>query len=121
MSIALVGGRVLDGRQLRTANVVVEGERIVRVDLGPPPPDARVLDVAGLTVVPGLIDVHTHPTSPAAMAHYVRAGVTSVRFAGTPLGAAAELRRRVESGALPGPILDEPPGAWAESTITRRR
>lgn len=122
--IAVVGGRVLDGRQLRTANVLIEGERIARVDGGTPPPAARILDVAGLTVVPGLIDVHTHPTTPAAMAHYVRAGVTGVRFAGTPLGAAADLRRRVASGAVPGPrifscgpILDEPPGAWAESTM----
>ena len=122
--IALVGGRVLEGRQLRTTSILIEGERIARVDGGAPPPGARILDVAGLTVVPGLIDVHTHPTSPAAMAHYVRAGVTSIRFAGTPLGAAADLRRRVASGALPGPrifscgpILDEPPGAWADSTM----
>jgi hypothetical protein len=121
--IAMVGGHVLDGPQPRAATVLIEGERIARVDGGAPPPDARILDVTGLTVVPGMIDVHTHPTTPAAMAVYVRAGVTSVRFAGTPLGAAAELRHRVASGVLPGPrifscgpILDEPPGAWAEST-----
>jgi Amidohydrolase family len=122
-SIALVGGRILDGPELRATTALIEDERIRRVDGGAPPAGARRLDVTGLTVVPGLIDVHTHPTSPAAMAVYVRAGVTSVRFAGTPLGAAAELRRRVTSGALPGPrifscgpILDEPPGAWPEST-----
>ena len=122
-TIALVGGRVLRGRELWAAAVLIEGERIVRVDDGVPLPGARVLDVTGLTVVPGLIDVHTHPTTPAAMAVYVRAGITSVRFAGTPLGAAADLRRRVASAALPGPrifscgpILDEPPGAWPEST-----
>ena len=122
-SIALVGGRIFDGSELRPATVLIEDERIRRVDGGPPPAGARVLDVTGLTVLPGLIDVHTHPTSPAAMATYVRAGVTGVRFAGTPLGAAADLRRRVASGALPGPrifscgpILDEPPAAWPEST-----
>jgi len=121
--IAVVGGRVLEGPQLRAATVVIEGERVVRVDGGPRPPAARILDATGLTVLAGLIDVHTHPPTPAAMAAYVRAGITSVRFAGTPLGAAVNLRRRVASGALPGPrifscgpILDEPPGAWAEST-----
>jgi hypothetical protein len=121
--IALVGGRVLQGSELRPATVLIEDERIRRVDGGAPPAGARRLDVTGLSIVPGLIDVHTHPTSPAAMAVYVRAGVTSVRFAGTPPGAAADLRRRIESGALPGPrifscgpILDEPPGAWPEST-----
>jgi hypothetical protein len=103
---------------------VITGERIGRVDAAPPPAGARVLDVTGLTILPGLIDVHTHPITPAAMAIYVRQGVTSIRFAGTAPGAAADLRRAVTAGALPGPrifscgpILDEPPGAWAEFTV----
>ena len=43
-------------------SIVVEGDRIV--DVGPRlrgPTDAVVFDVAGKTVVPGLIDAHTHP------------------------------------------------------------
>jgi hypothetical protein len=121
--VAVTGGHVLNDGQLRLANVLIDGERITRVDGAAPPQNARIVDATGLTVVPGLIDVHTHPPTPAAMATYVRAGVTSVRFAGTSLGAAAGLRARVASGAVPGPrifscgpILDEPPGAWAEST-----
>ena len=43
-------------------SVVVEGGRIA--DVGPGlagPGDAVVVDVAGKTVMPGLMDAHTHP------------------------------------------------------------
>jgi imidazolonepropionase-like amidohydrolase len=43
-------------------SVVVEGGRIA--DVGPGlsgPGDALILDAAGRTVMPGLIDAHTHP------------------------------------------------------------
>jgi hypothetical protein len=122
--LALVGGRVLGLDRTQIANVVIQGERIASVGQGPPPGDARVVDVAGLTVLPGLIELHTHPPTAPAMALFVRQGITSVRFAGTPLGAAAGLRGRVVSGELPGPrifscgpILDEAPAAWAETSI----
>jgi hypothetical protein len=53
------------------------------------------------------------------MALFVRQGVTCVRFAGTPLGVVAGLRRKISAGELAGPrifscgpILDEPPAAW---------
>src|SRR5258708_4977142 len=43
-------------------SVVIDGSRIA--DVGPAltgPDDAEVFDVAGRTVMPGLIDAHTHP------------------------------------------------------------
>src|ERR1039458_5258101 len=43
-------------------SVVIEGSRIA--DVGPAltgPGDAVILDAAGRTVMPGLIDAHTHP------------------------------------------------------------
>src|SRR6266542_1927527 len=96
--LALVGGRVLanpgTGRIL-PANVLIAGERIVAVGPDAPPPGARAIDARGLT---GLIDLHTHPPTPRAMTLYAQHGVTSVRFAGTPLGVAARLRERVSSG-----------------------
>ncbi len=120
----LKGGRVLLDGELVPADVAIEGDRVVHVGSAAPAPDARIVDVTSLSVLPGLIDVHTHPVIPRAMALYVLQGVTSVRFAGTPLGAAAELRRSVQRGILPGPrvfscgpILDEPPGAWPDSTV----
>jgi imidazolonepropionase-like amidohydrolase len=45
--------------------VVVEGERIVAVDGGPPPPaqpGERRVDLAGRTLMPGLITCHFHST-----------------------------------------------------------
>jgi amidohydrolase family protein len=124
--LAITGGRVLVGGPSGfgpegggRATVLIEGDRITRVDEAPAPADARVLRADGLTVLPGMIDVHTHVPSPAAMALFVRHGLTSVRFAGTPPGVVAALRQRVNAGELPGPrifscgpILDEPPSAW---------
>ncbi|HEV2108652.1 MAG TPA: amidohydrolase family protein [Thermomicrobiales bacterium] len=129
--IAIVGGRVLmsnDGgapaHSVGGANVLIQGDRIVRVDAAQPPPDAQVIDATGLTVLPGLIDMHTHFIRPLDMELFVRQGITSVRFAGTALGAVADLRRRVVRGEIPGPRifscgphLDEPPTAWPEFTV----
>ena len=52
------------GELVEGQSVVVEGGRIA--DIGPGlsgPDDAALIDVAGKTVMPGLIDAHTHPTS----------------------------------------------------------
>lgn len=58
---ALVGGRVFDGaRWLEGApTVVLSGDRVKTVAPGAPPPDCRVVDVAGARVTPGLVDAAT--------------------------------------------------------------
>jgi hypothetical protein len=65
-ALALTGVRVLpmdaDRRTLENATVLVRDGRIVAV--GPDvavPADATVLDLAGHTVIPGLVDAHAHP------------------------------------------------------------
>jgi imidazolonepropionase-like amidohydrolase len=61
---AIVGARVFDGdRMLARATVVLEGDRIAAVgEAVPVPPGAHVIDGTGKTVLPGLIDAHTHAT-----------------------------------------------------------
>ena len=66
--LVLRGGRVIDGtgREPRTdAGLLIEGDRIRQVDRTDrlrAGRDARVIDLDGRTVMPGLIDLHTHVT-----------------------------------------------------------
>src|SRR5262245_3196272 len=66
-SIVLRGGRIFDGTggAAREGTLVIERNQIKAV-LAPSstdwPKDAKVLDVSGTTVLPGLIDLHTHLT-----------------------------------------------------------
>jgi len=60
--IVLRGGRVLDGTgaPARSADVLVEGDRIAAVGASLSAAEAEELDVAGLVVAPGFHDIHTH-------------------------------------------------------------
>ena len=66
-SIVLTGGRLFDGTgaPAREMNLVIERNKITRV-VAPGstnwPAGARIIDVKGMTVMPGLIDLHTHLT-----------------------------------------------------------
>src|ERR1700675_4393159 len=63
-SVALRAARMLDvqsGRMQENAIVVIQGDHIVRVG-GPIPDGAEVIDLGDSTLLPGLIDAHTHLT-----------------------------------------------------------
>ena len=65
--IVLRGGHVVDPSQGLDgpADVLVRGERVEAVGTGlGTPDDAEVIDVAGMIVSPGLIDVHVHLREP---------------------------------------------------------
>ncbi len=65
--ILIRGGRVIDGtgNDWFRADIAIEGDRIVRIAKMPNATAARVIDAAGMYVVPGFVDLHSH--SDAAM------------------------------------------------------
>jgi hypothetical protein len=73
---AIVGARVFDGEEVVDADVVVlEGARIRSVG-GVVPDGADVVEAAGATLLPGLVDAHVH-TSVEALRLALTFGVTT--------------------------------------------
>lgn len=139
--IAIRGAALIDGtgkRRLGDATVVTQGDRIVAVGPAastPIPAGAQVIDAAGLTVMPGLIDLHIHFTqqrghdlglysdSDAAMAirgvalagQLVSAGITTARDVGTSNDVALRIKEGVERGIISGPRV-----FWSGKIIASR-
>ena len=105
-----------DTAPLHDTNVVIRGNNIVAVG-GAAPADARVLDCRSLVVVAGLHNSHVHFMGPEwtgaaaqpadALAAQVRDmltrfGFTSVFDTGSRLDDTLALRKRIESGEVPG-------------------
>lgn len=67
------------------------------------------VDLGGLTVIPGLFDVHTHAgwfgVAPSSRAAYLYRGITSIGDAGSEGYWVTELREAVESGLDDGPRI----------------
>ena len=117
---ALVGATVIDGtgRPPKSGQtILIRGERIVAVgDKIAIPKGATVLDVAGKTVLPGLVDMHGHmyARGTAEMRSqfdaypllFLAGGVTTVRSPGDfePEGMIA-LRDRINAGETIGPRI----------------
>jgi imidazolonepropionase-like amidohydrolase len=133
-AFVLTGGRLFDGTgaPARPATIVVQGKSIITI-LAPGdhnwPADAKIYDVAGKTVMPGLIDLHTHLTyggwptenhsvgenygassggeetlrAAARMSIYLQAGVTSVRDVASTGDIPFVLKRWQSEGRLSGP------------------
>ena len=54
------GGTVVSGKGTKRADVLVDGEKIVRVARSITDPLAQTVDVTGKFLLPGFIDAHTH-------------------------------------------------------------
>jgi imidazolonepropionase-like amidohydrolase len=67
--IVFQGARVIvgDGRVLDNVSILVEGDRITQVGANVKPPKAglRLIDVAGKTVMPAIVDTHVHTSTTA--------------------------------------------------------
>lgn len=104
---AFVGATVIDpgsDAPIANATVVVEGDRILTVEAGgTPPAGARVVELGGRYLVPGLIDAHVHISSLDAARRALRSGVTTARSMGTGHFADVGLRELGRAGALDGP------------------
>ena len=83
-AVLLRGGTVIDGTGAPrfTADVRIEGERIVAIGAGLADDGAQVIDATGRIVAPGFIDVHTHDDylaqSAPQMLPKISQGVTTV-------------------------------------------
>jgi hypothetical protein len=104
------GGRARPGMSL-----LVEGERIKAVapdaDLAATP-NAKVVDLTGKYLLPGLIDSHEHLATPpnrrqaeANMRRDLYGGVTAIRDMADDLRSVAELARESRAGEVPGPDI----------------
>jgi imidazolonepropionase-like amidohydrolase len=117
---------VVAGRVVSPAVIVVEGDRIAAVNPAAKPPGARTISLPGHTVLPGLMDAHTHlnyiigegwETEPVrfttgdfalrALPHASKtllAGFTTVRDLGTGLGFSdVALMHAIDKGWAIGP------------------
>ncbi len=130
---ALVGGRLIDGFggiPLSNSVIIIEGDRISAVgQVGSleVPPEAEVISTEGMSVLPGLWDMHVHlminghtdyghwdetyPSlfesviMPSSAHQLLLAGVTSARDLGAPLEPSINVRERINAGEIPGPTL----------------
>ncbi len=130
---ALVGGTLIDGfggEPIENSVIIIEGERIKAIgQVGSLaiPADAEVISTEGMSVLPGLWDMHVHLMinghsnyehwdstyinvfrsiiMPSSAKQLLYAGVTSARDLGAPLEASIAVRDSINKGMIEGPTM----------------
>jgi imidazolonepropionase-like amidohydrolase len=126
--------RIVDGTgaaPIENGRIVLQAERIAAVGAAAAvgaPPNAERIDLAGRTVIPGLIDLHFHiENDPRLALRQLAHGVTAFRDPGQWNEKFVELRRMIAEDNLPGPrifstgphIDGENPAYPADSVVAR--
>jgi len=141
VTVAIVGGQVLDGSgaaPIPDGVVLIAGDRIASVGSASEvrvPPGVKIVHAGGMTVMPGLIDMHVHlvmigssddgefvsghldreehEIMPAGARQYLLNGITTVRDTGASIEI-VKVRDRINRGELTGarlfvsgPLLDK--------------
>jgi imidazolonepropionase-like amidohydrolase len=121
--IDVLAGRVVDHPQI----TIVDGRITAVASQGAPvPANARRADLAGMTLLPGLIDMHTHITSDPRYNGYreleftdnfwtvvgvasakktLEAGFTTIRNVGSENYNDVAIKQGIEQGIVPGPRI----------------
>src|SRR5215475_6525250 len=128
--VAVKAARALDARSgamISNAVIIIEGERVKTIGANAAiPAEVEVIDLGSKTVLPGLIDCHTHLTfEPSQMGYSslgvsaprsaltgaknarltLDAGFTTVRNVGASGYADIALRDAINAGDVPGPRI----------------
>lgn len=134
-SVTLIkAAHLFDGHELRSPGVlVIKNDRIVSMNAGDAGSDATVLDLGGVTLMPGLIDCHTHVAARVVTSSYLvgmmpkyaaadsvaeaalysihnaqamlKNGFTTLRDVGGGAGIDLGLRNAINDGAILGPRI----------------
>ena len=129
-TVAITAARMLDvssGQMIANPVVVVTDGRITAAGAGVAvPPGAKRIDLPGLTLLPGLIDMHVHLTGDPTISGYntleftdnfwtvvgvasakrtLEAGFTTVRNVGSANFDDVALKQAIDRGTIPGPRI----------------
>ncbi len=111
-----------DAGVLEGATVVVEGDAILSVGDDAVPEGATVVDGSGMTLMPGLADMHVHYWSEVQGPLYLANSVTTLRNmwgSGTTMALDAGAKRGSFAAPhiyTPGPLMDGPDPIWGEGS-----
>lgn len=129
-TLVLRGGRIFDGTgaAAHEGTLVIERNKMSKILPASStdwPKNAEVIDVAGKTILPGLIDLHTHLTYPLTegdvlrapsesdatlravekLRYFIESGITSVRDVGSQGDVTFRLKEWVRENRLAGPRI----------------